>query len=86
MTAKPMICRDAALAQTASRPYIESNPEVLLSDPELPEMNAPETNKVTPLNRVNEKAAIEAQAVLEQMYGYFSFEPMPLEAEERLAA
>ncbi|MTH76456.1 hypothetical protein [Paracoccus aestuariivivens] len=49
-------------------------------------MNTTETNKVTPLNRVNDKAAIEAQAVLEQMYGYFSFEPMPLEADDRLAA
>ena len=34
-----------------------------------------------------DKPAAEALAVLEQMFGYFSFEPMPLErAEERLAA
>ncbi len=28
----------------------------------------------------------EALAVLEQMYGYFSFEPMPMETDLRLAA
>ncbi|MDS9467206.1 hypothetical protein RGQ15_06420 [Paracoccus sp. MBLB3053] len=54
-------------------------------------MNATEplqnTAKVAVLNRAADKAATEAMAVLEQMYGYFSFAPMPLEsAEDRLAA
>ncbi|MDT1063484.1 hypothetical protein RM190_16540 [Paracoccus sp. CPCC 101403] len=42
---------------------------------------------VAVLNRRAEKTAAEAMAVLEQMFGYFSFEPLPLEsAEDRLAA
>ena len=32
------------------------------------------------------RAAEQALVVLEQMYGYFSYEPMPLEADRRLAA
>lgn len=33
-----------------------------------------------------DRAALQSLAVLEQMYGYFSFEPMPLESDRRLAA
>lgn len=44
----------------------------------------PKTARVIVLN--NRAEARQAMAVLEQMYGYFSFEPMPLEAEERAAA
>jgi hypothetical protein len=32
------------------------------------------------------RAAAQALVVLEQMYGYFSFQPMPLEDDRRLAA
>ncbi|HRM73950.1 MAG TPA: hypothetical protein PLI13_04470 [Paracoccus sp. (in: a-proteobacteria)] len=32
------------------------------------------------------RAAEQALVVLEQMYGYFSFQPMPLEDDRRLAA
>lgn len=47
----------------------------------------PNTANVAVLNPAADKAAAEAMAVLEQMYGYFSFEPMPFELiEERLAA
>ncbi len=39
------------------------------------------------LNRTKDKAAVASLAVLEQMYGYFSFQPMPLEqTEQRQAA
>ncbi len=38
-----------------------------------------EIARVKPANRVADQAAL---AVLEQMYGYFSFEPMPLEADD----
>ena len=45
------------------------------------------TENLAVLKRSANKPAAEALAVLEQMFGYFSFEPMPLEcAEERLAA
>ena len=33
-----------------------------------------------------DRSAKQSLAILEQMYGYFSYEPMPLEAERRLAA
>ena len=54
-------------------------------------MTTPETlkdaAKIAVLNRAAAPAATEAMAVLAQMYGYFSFEPLPYEAaEERLAA
>ena len=38
-----------------------------------------EIARVTPAHRIQDQAAL---AVIEQMYGYFSFEPMPLEAME----
>ena len=45
------------------------------------------TENLAVLKRSADKPAAEELAVLEQMFGYFSFEPMPLErAEERLAA
>lgn len=48
--------------------------------------DAAETSKAAQVVTLNNKAeARKALAVLEQMYGYFSFEPMPLEVE-RLAA
>jgi len=47
----------------------------------------PQARNLTVLKPVADKTATEAQAVLEQMLGYFSFEPAPLEhAAERLAA
>ncbi len=38
---------------------------------------------VTPVSPKDDHAA---DAVIEQMFGYFSFEPMPLEAEDMLQA
>ncbi len=42
--------------------------------------------KIAGAKPVSPKADHAADAVIEQMYGYFSFEPMPLEAEEMLQA
>ena len=39
--------------------------------------------RITPAPRIQDQAAL---AVLEQMYGYFSYEPLPLEADELLTA
>ena len=38
------------------------------------------------IDPARDRAAQQSLAVLEQMYGYFSFEPMPLETDRRLAA
>lgn len=51
-----------------------------LSDPERQPAN------LTAIPPVATQAALKSLAVLEQMYGYFSFEPMPLETDRRLAA
>lgn len=50
-------------------------------------MTTNDTAKLAVLNRANENAKLEAQAVLDQMFGYFSFAPAPAKREaERLAA
>lgn len=41
---------------------------------------------VKPAMQTKDRAALRALAILEQMYGYFSFDPMPLETDRRLAA
>ncbi len=46
--------------------------------------NADHDNRPVMLRPAPAKA--QALAVLEQMFGYFSFDPMPLEAEMRRAA
>lgn len=43
--------------------------------------NADSKNRPVVVHSSRVPARQQAQAVLEQMYGYFSFEPMPLEAE-----
>lgn len=48
--------------------------------------NTVEMQKSAQVVALNSKAeARKALAVLEQMYGYFSFEPMPLEAPRQAA-
>ncbi len=41
---------------------------------------------MTVIDPAGARVAQKSLAVLEQMYGYFSYEPMPLEADRRLAA
>ncbi|CAM3252630.1 hypothetical protein SAMN04488021_12237 [Paracoccus aminovorans] len=49
--------------------------------------NADSKNRPAALRSAGVAAKQQALAVLEQMYGYFSFDPMPLEkADSRLAA
>ena len=54
-------------------------------------MNTPATplknaSKLAMIDPAGARAARQSLAVLEQMYGYFSFQPMPLEDDRRLAA
>ncbi len=42
--------------------------------------------KLSVVAPAKDRKALEALAVLEQMYGYFSFDPMPMEMDLRLAA
>ncbi len=54
-------------------------------------MNTPEdplkiAGNLAVIDPARDRAARQSLAVLEQMYGYFSYEPMPLEADRRLAA
>ncbi|SFA41568.1 hypothetical protein SAMN04487972_102154 [Paracoccus halophilus] len=42
--------------------------------------------QVAAIDPARDRAALAALAVLEQMYAYFSFAPLPLEADRRLTA
>lgn len=45
------------------------------------------TPKLAKLKTAEKPAQVQAAAALEQMFGYFSFDPMPTErAQDRLAA
>lgn len=44
------------------------------------------TAKLAVIDPAGARLARQSQAVLEQMFAYFSFEPLPLEAAPRLAA
>ncbi|MDF3607829.1 hypothetical protein PE067_17795 [Paracoccus sp. DMF-8] len=43
-------------------------------------------SQIAAAEKARRGAEVAALTVLEQMYGYFSFDPMPLEAAERKAA
>ena len=42
--------------------------------------------KLAAIDPARTHAMQQSQAVLEQMYGYFYYEPMPLDQDQRLAA
>jgi len=91
MTAQVSLRRVAALEIAAPRRYLFRRGEIDVLPIRSCPMKTAETLQnpatVAVLNRRAEKTAAEAMAVLEQMFGYFSFEPLPLEsAEDRLAA
>lgn len=54
-----------------------------MNTPAIPLQNAARLAVIDPA-RI--RAAQQSLAVLEQMYAYFSYEPMPFEADRRLAA
>ena len=52
----------------------------------MPDQAKPETARIATIDPARDRAAERALAVLEQMYAYFSFEPLPSEASLRAAA
>ncbi len=50
-----------------------------------PDQAKPQAARIATIDPVRDRVAKQAMAVLEQMYGYFSFDPMPSEASLRAA-
>lgn len=50
-----------------------------------PDQTKPETTRIAMIDPARDRVAQQAMAVLEQMYGYFSFDPMPSETSLRAA-